>query len=192
MQKHANRWRVCFCIHTCAHTHTHSEIWLPKQMCTQTQAHTQGNGKTERRRGADDLKMWAHAHRKWQANRCTQTHGISARGERVTPVSAPSQGTEGPVCTGLGSRPHEAQSGGGERERERDGGGEWGKEGEQMGQPSGGWRKSEGDEKKREGALGRERERESWRGVWGGGSFMGNIRVCVCLCVCVCVCVQME
>ena len=34
-----------------------------------------------------------------------------------------------------------------------------------MGQPSGGWRKSEGDEKKREGALGRERERESWRGV---------------------------
>lgn len=32
------------------------------------------------------------------------------------------------------------------------------REGEQMGQPSGGWRKSDGDEKKREGAPQRERE----------------------------------
>lgn len=45
-----------------------------------------------------------------------------------------------------------------------------------MGQPSGGWRKSEGDEKKREGAL--EIEGESWRDVCGG--VMGNICVCVC------------
>lgn len=38
-------------------------------------------------------------------------------------------------------------------EGERDGGGGRGREGEQMGQPSGGWKKSRGDEKKREGGL---------------------------------------
>lgn len=53
-----------------------------------------------------------------------------------------------------------------------------------MGQPSGGWRKSEGDEKKREGAL--EIEGESWRDVCGG--VMGNISVCVCVWVFLCVC----
>lgn len=45
-----------------------------------------------------------------------------------------------------------------------------------MGQPSGGWRKSEGDEKKREGALERERELE---GCVRRGRVSWEISVCV-------------
>lgn len=51
------------------------------------------------------------------------------------------------------------------------------REGEQMGQPSGGWRKSKGDEKKREGALERERVGCVRRRAWGWGAIMGNILV---------------
>lgn len=92
--------------------HTHSHIWLPKQMCTQTQrqthTHTQENTLVSRRSVIrNGFKPWAYGHRNWQPNRCAQTHAIRARGERVTPV--PSQRTEGPVCAALGSRPHEPQ-----------------------------------------------------------------------------------
>lgn len=66
-----------------------------------------------------------------------------------------------------------------------------------MGQPSGGWRKSKGDEKKREGALERERRRvgcvgreeeEGWRWgvhgkhpcVNGGTSFVFCVGLFIC------------
>lgn len=86
-------------------------------MCTQT--HTQENTLVSRRSVIrNGFKPWACEHRNWQPNRCARTRAVGAGGERVTPV--PSERTEGPVCAALGSRPHEPQSGGGERQRGRE------------------------------------------------------------------------
>lgn len=81
------------CVHK--HKHTRQHISL-KKIRHQKMASNRGHERTETGNQTD-----AHEH---------------ARGARVTPAS--SEGTEGPVCAALGSRPHEAQSGRGEGETE--------------------------------------------------------------------------
>lgn len=99
--------------------HTHTDKFGYLSRCVHKHSHTEGNTQVFKNRrvkwlqnvGIRTQKLATKQMRANTRNQCKR--GASHPSERTA-----SEGTEGPVYTELGSRPHEAQSSGGVRETE--------------------------------------------------------------------------